>query len=496
MAIRLSGLSSGMDTEKMVQDLMKVQRMSYNSISKKKVQMEWKKADYYKLYAEIKKFKEETVFSYKLESTVISRKATSNNQDVVTATANASAANMNHTINVTQLADGASMTSSASVSVGDKTKLSTQLGIAEGIVDVTIKNGPGPSDTKTIQVDTSKSIYTLVSQINNAGVNVKANYDATLDRFFLSTTNQGATAEIDLSSSSVDGQALLGKLNIDPSTVVTGKNAIFDLDTVVGLEQSSNIFTISDVTYSLKDLGSTTVNVTSDTEKAIENVKTFVKAYNELLAKINSELKEPRYKGYLPLTDEEKGDLKESQILVYEDKARSGMLRQDSTLSGLVYKMRNDVAASVSGITGSYTSFSAIGITTSPNYREGGTLYVDEIKLRAALEADPEVLGKLFTTDDGDEDTSSGDGVATRLYNTLKNSMDKLTTEAGFTASASGDEVSNLAKKIHGYDKQLTNMNRRLKDIEDRYYRQFDAMEKALSKLNSQGAWLSQQTGG
>ena len=41
-------------------------------------------------------------------------------------------------------------------------------------------------------------------------------------------------------------------------------------------------------------------------------------------------------------------------------------------------------------------------------------------------------------------------------------------------------------KLLKGYEKDLDTMEDRIKDLEDKYYKQFTAMEKAMSQLQSQ----------
>lgn len=487
--MRTYGLSgSGMDVDQMVKDMMKARRASYDKMWQKKTQLEWKKADYNTMYTTLRDFRNTTAFNYKMQSTLIPKEVSSTAESAVTATANADAANVSHSINVTQLAEGAKLTSSDALnSTTTKDTLENQFSVTADIYNITIKNG---SASKTIQVDTKKSIYDFVSSINNAGIGVKANYDATLDRFFLYTTQSGAKAEIDFTGTDADGLAFLkDKLKLETVTKATGKDATFDLDGMMNLTQASNTFTISGVTYNLKDEGLANIVISADNDKAISNVKAFIDSYNATLEKINGDLKEEKYSTYLPLTSEQKKDMKDSEITDWEKQAKSGMLRRDSILQDAIYKLRSDVSTPVSGLTGKYNSLASIGVTTG-DYTEGGKLYLDETKLKAALEEDPDVLSKLFSTS---SDTSGNQGVAVRFYNTLKTSMDKIGTVAGYSGTIDDDNKSSLAKQIIDYNKSLVSMNDRLKDIEDRYYKQFDAMETALSKMNQQSSWLSQQ---
>ena len=480
---------SGMDIDQTVKDLMAAKRAPYDKMFQKKTLAEWKKASYHTMYDTISDFRT-TVFNNKLQATLAPKTASSANESIATVTANADAANISHELEVTQLAEGVKRTSSGSITTGtSKTTLASQFGIS-GSFDIKIANG---SNSATITVNSTDSIYDLVQDINDSGAGVTANYDATLDRFFLSTTNTGSDSGINFTDSSAEGLNFLSNnLKIDTATA-NGKNATFKLDGVA-LQQQSNSFTISGVNYKLKstNIGSPiTVGVAADIDKTIENVKAFVESYNKMLETVNKAVKETRYSDYAPLTSEQRAELSETEAKQWDEKAKSGMLYNDPTLRSLVDSIRGDVSTPVSGISGKYTNAASIGITTG-SYTEGGKLYVDETKLRAALTADPNSVNKLFGTD-GSSD--SQDGIAVRMYDTLKTAMDKITSEGGVSAGVTDDTKSVLAKQINKYTKDMKALNERLEDMEDRYYSQFSAMETALTKLASQSSWLSSTFG-
>jgi len=52
-----------------------------------------------------------------------------------------------------------------------------------------------------------------------------------------------------------------------------------------------------------------------------------------------------------------------------------------------------------------------------------------------------------------------------------------------------GKRLSNMSDEINAWENRLTT-------VEDRYWRQFTRMEEAISRMNSQSAWLSQQFSG
>lgn len=602
------GLSgSGMDIDSLVKNLMKAQRVKYDTMQQKKTQLEWKKTDFNTMYTSINDFRNNTVFNNKLQSTLMPKQVTSSNETIATVTATGDASNVNHSLTVTQLASGVTKTSSGSITATGRTKdtLATQFAGLSGTFNIQV-NG------KTIAVDTSQSINTLVSNINTAGAGVKANYDATLDRFFMYSNDTGAAAGIDFSNSSATGlsfisnnlkldtlpaigtagttssvnigfgadttaklastlgysgsfnlkikngsdtatiaidttvdtmDTLLNKINTatdntipaspkainavasyDPATgkfslkassgtldvsgsdagaigfltnqlkippKTVGTDAAFTLDGT-SLTQASNNFTISSVKYNLKGLGTVSANVTADTTTTIANVKKFIESYNSTLSKITAELDETKYKDYLPLTDEQKTNMKEADITAWETKAKSGTLYRNSILQSAVTQMRSDISTPISGLTGTYKSASGIGISTG-TYIEGGKLYLDETKLAKALADDPEIVNKIFGTS-STGNVHSQNGIAVRLYDSLKVVSDKIVAEAGSTATTTSDIKSSVAKQIATYTKNMAEMNTRLATIEANYYKKFNAMETALSKLNKQSSWLSSQS--
>ncbi len=496
MVMRISGLSSGMDIDSMVKQLMDAQRVPLTKLQQKVTKLQWQRSDYTTMYNSIKDFKTQ-VADYKLQKTVSAQKVASTNEAVATATANGAAATVNHTLSVKKLAEGANITSTDKLgSTTDKTSLTAQFAGNASLpaADFTLKiNG------KDITVKVGESINQLVSNINNSGAGVKAVYDTNADRLFISTDTTGAAAAIDFTGTDATGQAFLKdvlKMPTNPDASLklstTGQDAEFILDGTT-LTQSKNTFTIADVTYTLKSANettpvTTTVSVSADVDKIVENVKAFVDSYNKLLAQSYSELTESKYRDYTPLTSDQKKEMSEDDIKLWEEKAKSGALRSDGTLRQMVDSMRSSVYSPVAGISGKYTSLSTIGITTG-SYLENGKLYINETKLRQVLADDPEAVSKLFATDGAD---SSHQGIARRLDSTFDTAIKAIDKKAG-VASGAADTESVMAKQLKDYNKQITALQTRLTDMETRYYTQFTAMETALQKMNSQSSWLTQQ---
>jgi flagellar hook-associated protein 2 len=103
---------------------------------------------------------------------------------------------------------------------------------------------------------------------------------------------------------------------------------------------------------------------------------------------INGKLSEERYRKFPPLTEEQKKDMSENDIKLWEEKAKSGLLRSDPLLDRIVRDLRYAVSSSVAGLPKEMNSLSAIGITTG-DWREKGKLHINEDKLRDAIAKDP-----------------------------------------------------------------------------------------------------------
>ena len=492
--LRVGGLATGMDIDQIVADMMRVRRMPLDKLTQERQRLEWQQEDYRSMNTLLYNLRE-SLFELRLQRTFNVKTASSSNEAVVRVTASGNAQAGTYILTVSQLAEGAFKTSSEALgSEEDKSTLASQFGLSGDIV-FTIN---GEEFNLNAEVD---NIYSLVEKINKAGIGVKASYDGNLDRFFLTTTQTGEEARIEITDGNdVNGNSLFAdKLKID-TTLVHGKNALFELNGA-NFEMDANDFTINGVSYSLKGVSpgeegnrlSTSISVKSDTEKVFNSIMDFVKLYNETMSKINTKLTEKYYKDYPPLTDDMRKELDEDQIKKWTEKARSGLLRNDTILSGIVNDIRTNLYSVVEGIEGQYTSLAAIGITTG-DYTERGKLHVNEDRLREAIAADPEAVKELFTAS-GTEGNTKTRGIASRLYDSVLKGISKVTERAGIESEFSLVDNSVIGKRIKDMDDRIASFETRLKMIEERYWRQFTALEQAINQMNSQSLWLAQQMG-
>jgi flagellar hook-associated protein 2 len=491
---RITGLSTGFDIDQWVTDLMKARRAGVDKLYQKKRLLEWQRDDYRGINTRLLALRSVTS-ELRLQGSFSARTASSSDDTVLTAAASGSAVPASYAVKVNALASGVTRTSTAALgSSTDKTSLASQFGLS-GTVTFTLE---GKNGVKEFSFDTATTtLNQVVAAINEAGIGIRASYDATLDRFFLMSQEAGSAAEI---HAHADAEGFLtGTLKLalavgaEEANAVRGSDANLDFNDATGLTFPSNQVTVNGVTLTLKSVSASTVTVTvsRDVEATVAKIKAWVTAYNDALGLIHGELTETRYRDYLPLTDVQKEEMKDKEIEEWEAKARSGLLKGDSLLARVHASLRGAVGPQVSGLAGAYTSLSAIGITTGP-YTEGGKLYVDEAKLREALAADPEGVRDLFTRNRED---AAQDGIAVRLYEAVNAAMTLITGRAG-SGSSFRDSASTISKELGVLERRIRAWEGRLQDQEARYYKQFSAMETAIQQLSAQSAWLAQAFGG
>lgn len=362
------------------------------------------------------------------------------------------------------------------------------------LVDLGIAQGTSIKVNGTeIVVDRTTTMDSLASAMAKTGIN--ASYDTNQGRFYLSSKNTGVenafTVEADdatlaaLGLNLTDGEA--GKIDAsDASLVYNG----------VEYTQATNSFNINGLTMDVSSVGGEQAfSVDTDVDGIYDKVKSFVKEYNTLITEMNKLYDASSSRGYEPLTSDEKDAMTDEDIKNWEDKIKGSLLRRDSTISTLLTSMRTTLNKSVEvtnsdGTTSRY-ALSSFGIVTS-DYTEKGQLHIQgdaddsdfaslDDKLKAAISDNPEALMKTLTTL-GDE-----------IYKNFQSSMKRV---VGVRSSLTFYNDLEMDDDIKSYKEDVTSLQKKLQDEQDKYYKQFSSMETALTKLQSQQTYISQLFGG
>ena len=275
-------------------------------------------------------------------------------------------------------------------------------------------------------------------------------------------------------------------------TIVAASNAEFTLDGAKMTETSNN-FTVAGLTLNLT--GTTSENeeikitVGKDTDSAYKLIKEALTEYNKLIEEMNTLYNANSARGYDPLTDEQKEAMTETDIENWEKKIKDSLLRRDDTLGTLLSSMRNALSTTYTDDDGKVYSLSTFGIVTG-SYTEKGKLHIygDEDdptyatyadRLKAALEEDSDKVMEVMTE------------VFGNLYETMTEKCAKTEISSALTFY-NDKQYNNLLKD---YEDDLDILEDRIKELEDRYYKQFTAMEKAMSTLQNQSNSLASLLG-
>ena len=374
-------------------------------------------------------------------------------------------------------------------------------------------------------IQDKKTLSDLASAINKSEANIQAGFDTANGSFSMYNKTSGEKNIINITAGNDDTATLLNNLHLasynaqdntlgavpsfDAGTAVEaakGTNAQATIDgKTYNLE--SNKITVAGVTYNFNNVSevgkTTTVNVSQDTDKIVDNVKKFVDMYNTMLDSLNDKLSEEKYSDYKPLTKEQEAEMTEEQIKKWNEKAKSGLLYNNSQVRTLVSDMREALYTPVDAVDSKYNSLSAIGITTTTTK---GHVTLDEDKLRKALTEDPDCVYQLFASDQdssyiaGSTNTNKltayekkedykNTGVANRLYNAMTDNMSIFENYAG--TSKATDDQSYLGKLISNMQTRMTSFQTLMKSYENKLYDKYDAMEVALSKLGAQLSYIT-----
>ena len=539
------GLSgSGIDVESLVKVGMMSEQKKYDRIYKKEVETEWRKEAFADVYSEVNAFRS-SMSDMRLSSKTKPMTATSSLSDAVTATANANAGVMSHTVEVTQAASNAYlMTTSGQKVARTNTAAPTSVALkdvafaggtmpagmtsTDTALSFKLSNGTGTTEIKF----TAEEVFTknltlndLATRINNArfigsdgkksALNITASYDAVSDAFSIVNTQSGTNNKVSLSmdtgaSSATYTTALLNNLKLGQVSGGTisaplsftisgttakleaaGTNASVKVDGRTYTNLQDNKLQVNGVTYTFKKatpVGTPAqVTIAQDQEKLVENVKKFVEDYNKLLDDLHGRYNNNKYPDYGVLTKEQEAGMSREQVDKWNERAKAGLLYRNDYVRSIISDMRDAVTNRVGSAPGRYNNLASIGITSKD---QSGHLKLDETKLRNAIAAEPDAVKQIFSHTDED-DNYSDNGVATRLSERLGKRMESLKSHAGMTADKS--DRSELGKLIQEYEKQMSDFKQLMSSFENQLYKKYNAMEEAISRLSTQFGFFSRQ---
>jgi flagellar hook-associated protein 2 len=311
---------------------------------------------------------------------------------------------------------------------------------------ITVSISVGSSNPTTADITvTDASLQGTVSAINAANLGVTAEIvdtGATNDRYRIQLIGEtGAENAFTLTSSD---SALTF------SSVQTATDAQLNVNGI-DFTRSSNVIddVITGVTLSLNTVtsGAANLSINQDDSEARANIVDFVAIYNEA----QRQLKE----------------LSNSSI--------GGELAGDSIFRSLTSSLRSLVLGTSSSASGNVSNLSDMGISVSRT----GELNVDDTKLDNALANNYADVVKMFSANTDDQSASST--AAAGLAGDITNLIADATAADSYLES----QQDTLADANSARQEELSDLADRMERVEERYNRQFLAMQQIIDQMNS-----------
>ncbi len=509
--IRITGMNSGLDTDSMVRELVNAYEKQGEKYSKTKTKTEWKQEAWTTLNGKIKNFYSKYASNMRFSSSYNKKKTTVSDPSKATIVTSDGAVNGTQTLKINQLAKsgyltGGELTKDANnKAVTGKTTLG-DMGVdfssaAEG--EKVYFNFKVGGANRKFEVTKDTTLDELASALNSQS-GITASFDSANGRFFVSSNETGA----DNNFTFTNGEGSIGakieeKLRLinEPKGTVGGAVKIDGEDAEIELngatfKSSNNTFSINGLTITAKEVSDSEMSIVTDTDydDIYDTIKNFFNEYNSLMNEMDKLYNAKSSKGFEPLTAEEKEAMTEDEIEKWETKIKDSLLRNDSDLDTIASAMRNAMLSTIK-IEGTTYALSSFGINTLGYFEapdnEKNAYHIDgnsddanvsgnPDKLRAMIASNPSVVSSFFQ------------GLSEKLYdamNKIQSTSDNYTSYGNFY----GDKK--LKSEYDDQTKQVEKWEKYVADQEDKYYKQFSAMESAMSSLQSQQSYISQLFG-
>lgn len=213
MAMRVTGMNSGLDTESIIRQLVEVRRGKVDEVKDEQTLLGWKQEAWKDINDKLYKLFSGTLNNLKYQSSFIKKATTVSKPDAVTVITDDSAMDSVQSLKISNLAKAGYLTGGV-LAGNDGKKLSSgskvvdSLGITAGSKFEISTNGKKTE----IAIDADTTLSSLVSQLKSAGVN--ANFDAGQQRLYIGAAKTGSQYDFSFTAANPDGIDALDKLGI------------------------------------------------------------------------------------------------------------------------------------------------------------------------------------------------------------------------------------------------------------------------------------------
>ena len=270
MAIRISGMNSGLDTDSIVQALVMDVKTKKESYEKKKTTLEWTQEKWkslntniYSLYNKVGNLRWST--SYNLKKTTVS--------DATKASVSASNTAVTGTqkLNILSIAQSGYLTGGKLSTTASTSTTLAELGYAGGEGTINVDKGDGTS--ASITVSASTTIEELTTELGKQGLN--ASLDTTNNRIFVSSKETGVKNDFNLIAGDTKGLEALKALGLTTSLGDSATQATYKKYGTYAMTAEGAIITDENV-------------IKQNIESALSSYKAATSAYNSVTTQINN----------------------------------------------------------------------------------------------------------------------------------------------------------------------------------------------------------------
>lgn len=331
MGIRMSGLSSGMDTEAIVKELMSAQSLKKNKVVKAKTKLEWTQTKWADLNTKLTGLYNNFVTKMQLSTAYKTKKTTISDTSKASVSAKTNAVNGSYTMEVKNIATAQYLTG-AKIDASATDKL---VDLDSSLLNKEISITTGGTTTKfAVTADTTLKDFT--SALQNAGLN--ASFDDAQKRIFISSKDSGVANTFSISTSGLSNAEVTARTALCEaagySNMSNTNKASFD-EAMQAL-QTSGVGT-DDYNKALD----TIAKLSYDTKKASADTaaETYVKAklYSEKYSEYEEKARESLKNTYL----DDDGNLKTGKTQEDYDKAVAKQADTD-TVSYISSQLKED----------------------------------------------------------------------------------------------------------------------------------------------------------
>jgi len=460
MSISVGGLISGLDTNDMIDQMLKIQQQPIETLKLQNSAYEVDLSTYGSLQSSLSTLSA-AMDGLNSEAALTSFSATSGDTDLFTVSAEDNAKTGNYSISVTQMAEAQKLTSPA---------FTQDESVGEGTLHLQI----GEGNVTNISVAATDSLEDVAQSINaaDAGVQAAVLFDGTSYFLTLAAEDTGSENTISLTAtdtgddddSDTNG---LSRLVYDADGTTNMVNtqdaadAIITVDGVANIHRQTNEIddVIQGITINLKSApespdNTTFLKVERNRANVVSSINAFVNAYNDVMTFI----------------DEQQAFDASTEI--------GGVLQGDATTNSIRNRLKDMISGTVSGA-GTYEKLADMGIELNGD----GDLEVDSSALNNALDENFDDVISFFTQSAGTQ------GFAVNMSASLDSFLD--TTSGSLATRTSG-----IQKTMDNNEDKMENLDRQNMIWETRIRSQYNAMELLLAQYQTTGDYLTQQITG